>query len=195
MTRDDLAVGPRPQALTEILDAAEKLLAKIEARIRRPVRPSGRLKSTEEVMLSSARLMQTYLGYIEELSYDINDLNFVLYYVPKEERDIGAAMARIEAQVYRVLARQRQIRSWRATALGAEGRDILDAIFGHLLGEVRGWLQNIVATLRDPIDALERQGVRIETGVAKLKVRIHFATPPQMGALECWAERCRERGD
>ena len=195
MTRDDLAVGPRPQALTEILDAAEKLLAKIEARIRRPVRPSGRLKSTEEVMLSSARLMQTYLGYIEELSYDINDLNFVLYYVPKEERDIGAAMARIEAQVYRVLARQRQIRSWRATALGAEGRDILDAIFGHLLGEVRGWLQNIVATLRDPIDALERQGVRIETGVAKLKVRIHFATPPQMGALERWAERCRERRD
>ncbi len=193
MLREELILSDRPEGLTEVLNAAEKLLAKVERRVEKPVRRRSRRKATEEVLWLSAELLQVYLGHVNELSYDINDLNYVMYGMAPEERDIPGAMARIESHVDDVLDMHRAIRGWRAEHLGAEGRDILVAIYRHLLGEVQSWLRGLIEALNDPIGALERQGTPIVPGVVRLRIKAFFDTPPQMTALEAWARRCLPR--
>lgn len=194
MRYEDAVLEARPDGLTQVLRAAEKLLAKVERRVERPVRLRSRRKGTDEVLWLSAELLHVYLGHVNELSYDINDLNFVMYGTPPEERDIPGAMARIESQVDEILTMHRAIRGWRADPMGAEGRDILAAIYRHLLGEVQNWLRGLISALRDPLGTLEKQGTPLAPGVVRLKVKAFFDTPPQMSALEAWARRCRPVG-
>ena len=187
-------LGPMPAAYREILVAAEALLTKIEERMARRVRPTGRLRKTKDVLLASAELVQKYTDHVEGLSVGIEDLNFALFRVAQEEAAISEAMAVMEKRVNNVLLRYHRIKGLRTDRLGGEGRDLLVAIYGHLLGEVRVWLVATVQVLRDPLDALERQGELIEPPVAKLEVVSHFAMPPQFDDLEAWAKRCLAGG-
>lgn len=195
MTHDEDIADARPEGLTQVLNAAERLLAKMERRLERPVRPGRRRRRLDEVMLQSADVMMEYLGHVDTLCADIDELNFVLYGTPPEERDVPAAMARIEAHIDAVLNRHRNIRGWRTVGPdGAEGRDILVAIYRHLLRELENWLRDIVFTLSNPLDALMEQGNLLVPGsFVRLKMKVYFATPPEMSALEAWAQRCMRR--
>ena len=195
MREDEAVVGDRPEGLTQMLDAAEKLLAKMERRLRAPARMRSRDRSTEEVLRLSASELMAYLGYVDDLCRDIDDLNFVRYGPPADDRDVPTAMAQIESHVDAILNRHRVIRSWRTNDRdGAEGRDILAAMYRHLLGELETWLRGIVAALRNPFDALMEQGtLLVPDSVVRLKMKVYFATPPQMSALEAWAKRCLRR--
>ena len=192
MSYDESLAESRPEGLTQMLNAAEEMLAKIERRLARPVRPRSRRRHIREVLRLSADLLMEYLGHVDALCYDIDDLNFVLYGMSAEERDVPAAMARIEAHVDAILNRHRVIRSWRTVdADGTEGRDILAAMYRHLLGELEGWLRDTAFTLHNPFDkAMEQGNLMISGNIVRLKMKVYFATPPQMSDLEAWSRRC-----
>lgn len=181
----------RPPILDEVLTHAEGMLAKIEPGMARQVRPAGRRHKADWMMFESAAIMTVYVECVQSLSYDIGDLNFILYGTEQGEDSVATAMGRIERHVDAVLWRHRKLRALRCDPLGTEGRDILVAIHGHLLGELRVWLESIIATLRDPIAALEKRGEIVAPGVVKLPIQASFVTPPQFDDLEEWAERCR----
>ena len=185
----------RPPILDEVLTLAEAMLAKIEPTMTRPARPRGQRHQADWVMFESAAIMTVYVECVQALTYDIGDLNFILYGTEQGEDTVATAMGRIERHVDAVLWRHRKLRTWRCDRLGTEGRDILVAIHGHLLGELRAWLESIISTLRDPIEALEKRGEIIAPGVVKLPIQASFMTPPQFDDLEEWAERCRRERD
>lgn len=181
----------RPPVLDEVLSHAEGMLAKIEPGVTRPVRPTGQPHKADWMMFESGAIMTLYVECVQSLSYDIGDLNFILYGTEQGSDSVATAMGRIERHLDAVLWRHRQLRALRCDPLGNEGRDILVAIHGHLLGELRAWLASIISTLRDPIEALEKRGEIVAPGVVKLPIRASFVTPPQFDDLEAWAERCR----
>ena len=181
----------RPPILDEVLTHAEAMLAKIDPGMAQQVCPAGRRRKADWVMFESAAIMRVYVECVQALSYDIGDLNFILYGTEQGEDTVATAMARIDRHVEAVLWRHRKLRALRCDPLGVEGRDILVAIHGHLLGELRVWLESIISTLRDPIAALEKRGEIVAPGVVKLPIGATFSTPPQFDDLEEWAERCR----
>lgn len=190
MKPEALQVGPMPPALAELLGEADRLLKKIEARTAQPVQPTGGVKKVTQVLYESIALVQNYANRAEALRYQIEDLNFVLYGVPEEKPDIAGAVARIEEHVDDLLLQRRKILRWRTDLPGREGRVLLAAMYDHILGEVWTLLQNIVATLSDPLKALSERGEYIAPGVVKLAVSWHFAMPPAFDDLEVWAARC-----
>ena len=192
MDPEVLEISPTAPALAELMLKADRLLKKIEARTAQPDRPIGGVKKVRNVLFESARLMQNYLERAEGLSYHMRDLTFVLYGISADKPDIAGAMVRIEEHIDDLLLQRRKIRSWRTDQGGREGRDILSAIYDHILGEVRTWLETTVATIGDPLNALLERGEFVEPGVVKLAVSSKFAMPPQFDDLEAWSQRWRK---
>ncbi len=190
MNPEALEVGPMPPALAELLAEAGRLLKKIEARTAQPVQPTGGVKKVTRVLYESIALVQNYAHRAEGLRYQIRDLTFVLYGVPEEKPDIRGAVARIEEHIDDLLLQRRKVLRWRTDTPGREGRLLLAAMYDHILGEVRTFLQTTVATLSDPLKALPERGEYVAPGVVKLVVTSHFAMPPAFDDLEAWAERC-----
>ena len=185
-----LEVGPMPPAWAELLAEADRLLRNVETLTARPVRPTGGVKKVTKVLYESFGLVQNYSDRAEGLRYQIQDLNFVLYGVPEERPDIAGAVARIEEHIDDLLLQRRKILRWRTDLPGREGRDLLAAMYDHVLGEVRTWLEAMVATLGDPLKALPERGEEIAPGVVKLAVSCRFGMPPAFDDLEVWAKRC-----
>ena len=190
MNPEALEVGPMPPALAELLAEADRLLKKIEARTAQPVQPTGGVKKVTRVLYESIALVQNYANRAEGLRYQIRDLTFVLYGVPEEKPDIAGAVARIEEHIDDLLLQRRKVLRWRTDTRGREGRVLLAAMYDHILGEVRTFLQTTVATLSDPLKALPERGEYVAPGVVKLVVTSRFAMPPAFDDLEAWADRC-----
>ena len=190
MNPEALEVGPMPPALAELLAEADRLLKKIEARTAQPVQPTGGVKKVTRVLYESIALVQNYANRAEGLRYQIRDLTFVLYGVPEKKPDIRGAVARIEEHIDDLLLQRRKVLRWRTDTPGREGRLLLAAMYDHILGEVRTFLQTTVATLSDPLKALPERGEYVAPGVVKLVVTSHFAMPPAFDDLEVWAARC-----
>ena len=185
-----LQVGPTPPAFAELLREADRLLKKIEARTAQPVRPTGGVKKVAKVLYDSTVLVRNYANRAEGLRYQIRDLTFVLYGVPEEKPDIAGAMARIEEHIDDLLLQRRKILRWRTDPPGREGRALLAAMYDHILGEVRTWLETTIETLGNPLKALPERGEYVAPGVVKLVVPSHFGLPPAFDDLEVWAEHC-----
>lgn len=187
---DIATLSPTPPAFIKLKEEAERLLKLIEARTARPVQPIGGVMKPAEVLLQSALLMVDYQSHVDGLSYDISDLTFVLYGAPGDKPDIVGAMAGIEEHIDSLLRQRRRIRSWRTKGLGSQGRDLLVAMYDHLLGEVRTWLETVVTTVLDPMGSARARGEMTHPSVVKIVMRADFTLSPNFDDLEAWAERC-----
>ena len=101
---------------------------------------------------------------------------------------IHRAAGGLEVHLDTLLARYTEVRRWRPIASDLPARDLLAGVYRHLLTEIRGWMEDLVEVIGDPLAAVKRRGLPT-SGYVELPITLTLTSAPQLAELHDWLDR------
>lgn len=203
-----------PRIVTLLGEALQPLLRKVEARLSEPARSMDTAEDTEDDakagFLDAARgfldaaesfadVAQRTLGRygdsMERLCTEVNDVIGRVTGTGDVSADVHRAVGRFEVVLDELLDAYVEVREVRPGRDQERGRDLLTAALRHTLTEVQSWLQDVVDSAADPMEAVKRKGVPTDgtDGRINMELMLSLTTPTALEEFDDWvSEQERE---
>lgn len=185
---DDSPLSPTLRALCE---AAERLLKKFPEGSERGQTPGSSVAAPADLVDA----IYDHMGRYHDLSGQIRDEITRLDYLVGGEAaaaEVFSSVGRIEVILNHTRGNLDEVLAWRDDPKAKLVRRRLADMHRHLFDQIRGGLREMAEALREPVAALERQGLPT-TGKVTLLFEFELTAPPQLAALEAWVERQERR--
>ena len=102
------------------------------------------------------------------------------------DEEIRFAVYGLERRLHRLLRDFDNVRSVNPNRTQQRGWDLLMRVYQHLVDQVQGWLDELLACLNNPLAAAERRGVAGRK-TAEIQVALSLEPPAEAKALVQWA--------
>lgn len=102
------------------------------------------------------------------------------------DEEIRFAVYSLERRLHRLLRDFDNVRSVNPNRTQQRGWDLLMRVYQHLVDQVQGWLDELLACLNNPLAAAERRGVAGRK-TAEIQVALSLEPPAEAKALVQWA--------
>lgn len=175
-----------PRRISLLGEAMSPVLVKLRTGIAQKVSATVPVGSMIDVISMSLNSLQ---GSVHRLNGQVNALmSDVVEKDDASDADVYRAVGRFEAFLDDLLSEYQGLKRLNAYGADIEGRDLLAGAYRHTLGEIQGWLQDLVETLADPKAVLRRKGLPT-SGPVEIPLTLHLTGAPEMAALGRWGER------
>ena len=173
-----------PPRVITLGEALRPVLSKLPAQTDAPTR---RTLAVHDVAGSIANHLDELGSTVEGLATKVNALGGLIA-GEGSDADIHRAAGGLEVHIDNLLASCSEVRQWRLGASDAPARDLLAGVYLHVLAEVRGWIDELLEVIADPVAAVEHRGLPT-SGQVELRLDLIITDAPQLAELERWMER------
>jgi hypothetical protein len=175
-----------PRRLTVLGEAMRPLWITVRSQIDRPVHQAlADAPSMVDVVSHHLGVLQnTILRLTDRINSLMTD---VVSNDDVSDPEVYRAVGGFEAFLDDLLASYHAVRVLNVYGDDAEARDLLACVYRHSLVEVRDWLQELVETLANPLDALRKRGLPT-SGAVELPLTLTLTSAPELAGLSQWAE-------
>ena len=173
-------------ALRSLGPALQPLLRWLNSEIAREIVPSECVDDNPAAAL--AQHLDRVADLTERLARSVSALNSdVVAYDQAGSADVQRAVDRMTSSVGDLIADCNEARRLYATGSFAPAPPLVAGAYRHALAEVAQWLERLVRVLADPAAEIAR--LRQSGPPYQIDVVLRLTAPPQMAALQQWAQR------
>ncbi|TXT22775.1 MAG: hypothetical protein FD134_2396 [Gallionellaceae bacterium] len=110
--------------------------------------------------------------------------------VSKDE--ILGAVRDFERELDSLLSAYQSVRALKVCGDDALARGLMEEVYLHLLHQIRGWLDELVEVLSDPLGSIKKRGLPT-SGYVEIPINLTLTPAPQFAKLAAWANAQREK--
>ena len=185
---DDSPLSPTLRALCE---AAGRLLTRFPEGPEREQTSGGSVAAPADLLEATGDHAERYVDLLRQIEDEITRLDYLVG-GEAAAAEIFSSVGRIELILKHTRRNLDEVLAWRDDPKVKLGGELLAGMHRHLFDQIRGMTREMAEDLREPVAALERRGLPT-TGKVTLHCEFEFTDPPQLAALEAWAERQKRR--
>ena len=156
-------------------------------------RMESRPKRSEQVtdILSHVRShLELIQADIDRFVDEVNRLGELLEVAETSESAVQRGAARMEICLERLLDDYDEVRRAIPGFVDSEGCRLLEQVYREALLQIRGWLDDLLECLNDPMGALQKRGLTIEEGKrVPIPLDMELGAPPSLTDLDRWIEQ------
>ena len=104
--------------------------------------------------------------------------------------DACRAAGRLEQVLSEFVDGYQEVKASHADPETSEGRALLLGVYRHHIGELCGWLEELVQVIADPVSAANKRGLPLTANV-EISVTLNMTSPPEMTKLNHLAQRLK----
>lgn len=121
------------------------------------------------------------------VSFELKRLNTdVAVKLKPSNDDVYRAVGRLEAVLDVIMNNFREIGSLYTVGPDVEAHLLLTQIYRHSIQEIQVFLKDMVDSLANPKEVLQRKGLR--TGSVTMEFSLNFSSAPELARLNCWCQ-------
>ena len=185
---DDSPLSPTLRALCE---AAERLLKKFPEGSERGQTPGSSVAAPADLVEAMHDHAMRHHDLLGQIGDEITRLDYLVG-GEAAAAEVFSSVGRIEVILNHTRGNLDEVLAWRDDPKAKLVRRRLADLHRHLFDQILGGLREMAEALREPVAALQRQGLPT-TGKATLLFEFELTAPPQLAALEAWVERQERR--
>ncbi len=122
------------------------------------------------------------------VSFELKRLNTdVAVKLKPSNDDVYRAVGRLEVVLDVIMNNFREIGSLYTVGPDVEAHLLLTQIYRHSIQEIQVFLKDMVDSLANPKEAIQRMGLP-RTGSVTMKFSLNFSSAPEIARLNCWCQ-------
>ena len=178
--------APLPRTLVVLGEALRPLTEELQTRLNTPI-PQTRVLS--DIFALAEEHLPQFADDCMQLPRVISEgIGQVASEADAPDTVVYRAVGRLEVRVEQILDRYDEVRCLRASAEDYWGWHLLGEIYRDVLGQIQGWLDELVDFLGDPTAFLKKHDIAPH-GDVQVNFSLDLSAPPEVDQLATWADR------